>query len=98
MSIITVEDAKAYLNITTDEDDSVIERLISAAESFTDRWIETPLAELSEAPDDLKQAVMMLVGHWYENRETSLVGFTSSETPFGFWDLIGPHRAYSFGA
>lgn len=97
MSIITVEDAKAHLNITTDADDALIAAKIDAAEAWIGRWLATPFADMAEVPGDLKEAARQLVGHLYENREATLVGIPADELPLGFWDLIGPHRAYSFG-
>lgn len=96
MSIITVEDAKAHLNITTDADDTLIAAKIDAAEAWIGRWLATPFAEMTEVPADLKEAVRLLVGHLYENREASLVGITAEEIPFGVWDIINQHRAWAF--
>lgn len=33
----------------------------------------------ADAPETIKQAVRLLVGHWYENRESVIVGRTSKE-------------------
>ncbi|SEB43412.1 uncharacterized phage protein (possible DNA packaging) [Nitratireductor aquibiodomus] len=96
MTIISVEDAKAHLNITVDTDDALLSGKIEAAEAWISRWLETPLAEMAEVPADLKEAVRLLVGHLYENREATLVGITAEEIPFGIWDIINQHRAWSF--
>lgn len=96
MTIITAADAKAHLNITTNADDTLITAKIEAAEAWVSRWLETPLAEMDEVPGDLKEAVRLLVGHLYENREASIVGISAEEIPFGIWDIINQHRAWSF--
>ena len=96
MLIISVDDAKAHLNITTEADDALIEGKIEAAEAWVSRWLDTPLAEMAEVPGDLKEAVRQLVGHLYENREATLIGVTAEEVPFGIWDIINQHRAWSF--
>jgi uncharacterized phiE125 gp8 family phage protein len=36
----------------------------------------------SDVPQTVRHALMMLVAHWYENRETSRMD--KMETPFGF--------------
>ena len=41
-------------------------------------------------PEDIKQAVHLLVGHWYRNRETA--GELMHDLPFGACALIGLHR------
>ncbi len=96
MSIIPVEDAKAHLNVTADDDDALIGDKISAAEAWIDRWLKEPMAEMEEVPADLRQAVLMLVGHFYENREATLVGISADEVPLGVWDILNQHREWSF--
>lgn len=96
MSIVSVEDAKAHLNISDSADDALIGRYINTAESFIDRWLAKPMAEMSPVPPDLTQAVLMLTGHFYENREATFVGVTAETTPFGVWDIISQHREYVF--
>lgn len=36
----------------------------------------------SAVPARVKQAILLMVGHWYQNREAIIVGTISSETPF----------------
>lgn len=96
MSIISVEETKRHLNITSSDDDALIADLIASAEAYTDRWLEAKLADLDPVPADLKHAIKMLVGHFYENREASLVGISADELPLGFWDIVNQHRAWTF--
>lgn len=100
MGIVTVESAKAHLNIERDDDreDAILSAKIDAAEAFVGRWLPTPLSEMDSVPPDIREGVLLLVGHLYENREATLVGESANELPFGFWELLGPHRAWSFGA
>lgn len=44
-------------------------------------------------PDDLRHAILLLVGHWYENRETVNVGNITSELPFTVEALISGYRS-----
>ncbi|MFC5386578.1 head-tail connector protein [Aquamicrobium segne] len=45
----------------------------------------------STVPDPLKVAILLLVGHWYQNREaTSSAGMAS--LPFAVEALIAPYR------
>lgn len=96
MSIISVEDAKAHMNIVGDDDNTLIGNKIGAAEAFIDRWLAEPMADMDEVPADLKQAVLMLTAHFYENREATLVGISADEVPFGAWDIINQHREWAF--
>lgn len=42
-------------------------------------------------PQALKQAILMLAAHWYENRETIIVGTITSEIAFAVKALCGPY-------
>lgn len=44
------------------------------------------------APDDLRAAILLLVGHWFANRETAVVGITTTELPFATMALMQPYR------
>jgi len=39
-------------------------------------------------PARLRQAMLMAIGHWYQNRETVSVGNITSNLPLGFDDLV----------
>ena len=51
----------------------------------------------SDVPQTIRQALMMLVAQWYENRENELIGTISKTIPFGFSDLIGIERGQFYG-
>lgn len=46
----------------------------------------------TDVPADLKQAVAMLVGHWFEHREAAVVDVTATELPLGVHALLAPYR------
>lgn len=102
MTIVTVEDAKAHMNVTIDDDDALIGDKIAAAEAWIAKFIGSALDD-DEAfhdgtPEPLKEAVRQLVAHLYENREATLVGNTLTITDVspGLFDLIAPYREYAF--
>ena len=43
-------------------------------------------------PQTIKQAILMLVGHFYENRESVVTGVQSMKVPMAFEALLWPHR------
>ena len=51
----------------------------------------------SDIPETVRHALLMLVSHYYENRENELIGTISKTLPFGFDDLIGMERAAYYG-
>ena len=51
----------------------------------------------STVPQPLRQAVLMLVGHWYENREAiAMTGAVPKEVPFAVDALSWPYRVLEF--
>jgi len=49
---------------------------------------------VSTVPAAVKQAVLLLVGHWYANRETVVVGTISAEVPVAAMSLLAPFRSW----
>lgn len=93
---------KAHLNITDDADDELLDQQLAAAILHTAHLVEIivddePVAlSWDNAPADVRQAIMMLAGHWYENREATLVGVSAQATPFGYHDLLLAYRRWVF--
>lgn len=49
------------------------------------------IAGFESLPEDLKHAVLLLVGHWYENREAATSSGTFSETPFAVKAILNKY-------
>jgi len=47
-------------------------------------------------PKTIKQAMLLLIGHWYENRESTTVGAVSRAIEFGVMALLGIDRVFRF--
>jgi len=102
---VTALDAlKAHLNILDDTDDALLTDKIEAAVAFTSHHVGAldsdtgaPVAlSWDTAPADVRQAILMLGAHWYENREATLIGIGGAETPIGYFDLLLAHRRWVF--
>ncbi|WP_316394937.1 head-tail connector protein [Bradyrhizobium sp. 33ap4] len=93
--MITLEAAKAHLNVTTDFDDVLIQQKLDAAKAWVGSYTAGDV-DADSAPAPVLEAVLQLCGHLYENREASLVGVTASSLPFGMLDLLCPYRAFAF--
>jgi uncharacterized phiE125 gp8 family phage protein len=48
-----------------------------------------------DVPQPLRQAIRLLVTHWYEHRAAAADGDAMTEAPFGFRALIAPYRRIS---
>ena len=45
-----------------------------------------------DVPQPLRQAIRLLVTHWYENRSAVVLGDTAEATPLGYRELVAPYR------
>ena len=95
MAVVSLDEAKAQLNVTDTVDDALIARLIVPARAHVENLLGFEI-DADAPPDALKQAILMLVAHWYENREASLVGINAQETPDGVTAITNEYRNWSF--
>lgn len=49
-----------------------------------------PAAE--DVPAAIRQAALLMVGHWYEHRQAAVTGLTVAELPMAVDALLAPHR------
>lgn len=96
MSVVGLEEQKRHMNVDFDEDDDLISTKIDVAESYTTDLIGENIAEMNPVPGALRQAIMMLAAHFYENREATSFDGRANEMPFGFLSLISPYRRWGF--
>lgn len=67
--ILTLQEAKEFLKVDNDIEDSLIQGLITSAEEY----IKNATGKVFDSTNELaKLACKLLVSHWYENR--SIVG------------------------
>lgn len=52
----------------------------------------TYVAGYDSAPQVVKQAMLLLIGHWYENREAVVIGTISTEIQFTVKALLSQYR------
>lgn len=52
----------------------------------------SPTDYTGNVPGAIKQAMRLMVGTWYENRESAIVGATVFEQSFGITALLNPYR------
>lgn len=58
---------------------------------------QSPPDYTANVPVDLKQALFLILGHWYENREESVIGTTTAKLPLGAKSIIERYRVGRFG-
>jgi len=103
---VSLEVAKVHLNVTTDVDDALITRLIAAAQDWFEAQLGYRLADkypdagspaVSTVPPALVQGILLVVGHFYANREATLIGVNAASLPLGVCDIVNDYREWSWG-
>lgn len=87
--------AKAHLNVEHNYDDDYIISLIEVAEAVVASDVCEDLSTLNggELPPPLRQAMLLLVGQYYANREP--VAYANvKEVPISYRHLISLYRNY----
>jgi uncharacterized phage protein (predicted DNA packaging) len=90
----TIDELRLQCRIDGDEEDSLLTTYAGAAKARAENYINRTLHEEAVPEndsdglvitDDIKLAIMLAVGFWYENRE-------SQALPSGFKALLEPYR------
>ena len=69
--MVTLQDAKLYMRIDGDEEDTLITSLIYTAQSIVEDVLRRPLTDFETIPETVKQAVLLTVSTLYEYRQIS---------------------------
>ena len=101
---VTLTTAKAHLNVTISDDDSLITAQIAGAVAYVENQLGFAIDDATQFPDgtpaDLDQAVLMMVAHWYADRETVIVSESRAVAivvPLGAAEIINEYRNFTFG-
>lgn len=89
-----------------DEDDTLLDTYATAAHRYVEnhagRTLYATEGEVVDdehalvLDDDLTTAMLLLIGHWYENREAVAMGTTATQVPMAVEALITPYRHFHF--
>ena len=90
--MLTLSDAKRHLNVTTDADNDLITAKLAAASDWVAMYTGALITEATSAR--VKEAILMLMAHLFNNRESVLIGVTAQELPFGLLDMLSDYRAW----
>lgn len=79
-----LEEIKQYLRIDHDEDDA----MLATFKGMADEYIKNAVGQIDENRQIYKLANVILVGHWYDNRELVRIGNASYPIPHSFESII----------
>jgi uncharacterized phage protein (predicted DNA packaging) len=89
--VITPDEARAYLRLDGDEESAIIAGLIAAARVHVEQATGMALDVDATVPPPLRQAMLMLIGHWFNAREAAAEA-RFDQVPHGVAALIAPYR------
>lgn len=99
--MIDLARVKLHLKVDGDEEDPLINGYFEAARSHVAMHCDRELVEGAPAgPEqmgftpDVEQAVLLLVGHWYANREAVVTGTISTAVPLAVDRLLWPRKRF----
>jgi len=93
--MIELSRVKLHLRVDHDEEDALIHGYLGAAQAHVEQHCDRALVEENPTgPEqmlltkDVEQAILLLVGHWYANREAVVVGVAPAEVPLAVDRLL----------
>lgn len=96
MNLITLAEFKAHARIAHDDEDTAIQAKVDAANEYVSRFVDTPEPPTPYTPPaDLKQATLLIAGHWWENRENTAADGLS-DIPLDADEILLNHRGWAF--
>ena len=69
--MLTLQETKDFLRVDGDDEDTLISSLIITAKVLTEDVLRRPLTEFEELLDPIRQAMLIIVGTLYEERQVS---------------------------
>ena len=94
---------KSHLRVDGDDEDALIKAYTDAAFSAFTTWTNRTLVAAGEALPDpagaamaitkgVEMGALLLIGHWYSNREAVVIGTIAAEVPMATKALWLPYR------
>ncbi|HGJ5856244.1 head-tail connector protein [Arsenophonus nasoniae] len=108
--MLALEKVKAQCRIDSDYrgEDDLLTGYIRAAHRFVENFTRRKLMEKlydNNPPDfcegapllfdaDIETAMLLLIGHWYANREAVVIGESATTMPLAVEELLQPYKVY----
>lgn len=87
---------KDYLKVDFTDDDTLLNTLIVAAQSYMETMLGFKIVEewpvTADIPAELTVACLMIIAHWYDQRQVQTVGTLGDEIKFAVSAIVGAHK------
>lgn len=87
--LLNLDDVKLFLRLDTNVEDGYLNILILLAGEMSENYIRTALPD--PLPESIRQAMLMVIGYFFENREG-----TKENIPSVVFTLLNPYRKAVF--
>lgn len=92
---LDLERVKKHIKAEGDDEDDLITGYVESAKAFVEQHCDRTIVEGLPASaaemtvtKDVEQAILLLVGHWYTNREAVVVGLSAASVPMAVESLL----------
>lgn len=99
--MIELSRVKLHLRVDHDDEDDLIQGYLAAASAYVEQHCDRTLVEASPTgPEqmlltkDVEQAMLLLVGHWYANREAVVIGTIATDVPLAVDSLLWHRKRF----
>lgn len=99
--MLDLDRVKLHLKVDGEEEDVLISGYVEAAKSHVAMHCDRVLVDADPVePEqmgltpDVEQAILLLVGHWYANREEVVIGASASQLPMGVVALLWTRKRF----
>lgn len=95
-AVLTLPEIKLHCHIepAVTAEDSYLQQLEMAARLHTENALNRRGALGADAPENVKQAMLVLIAHWYRNRESVSEG-EMSPVPMAYDSLLSTEKDYA---
>lgn len=69
--MLTLQETKDFLRLDGDDEDALVSSLIITAKELTEEVLRRKLTEFKEIPETVHQAMLIVVGTLYEERQVA---------------------------
>ena len=96
--VLPLDRIKLHCHIELDqvEEDDELKLLEMAARLHTQNALRRPPFDKTVG-ENIKLAMLVLIGHWYRNREAIIAGLNMAPTPMAYDMLLAPERNFPDG-